>query len=314
MKRIDTFALVLAAAIIQACTAGDMDSPGYGTIHFSIEDCTDTRSNTASEPYETAIHSLQVIVADSDGKIESCRELGDMESCDIPAKPGDKTVLAIANGPSFQNCSSISQVLGTEIGLTQWNSIADGFVMSGRRQCRVAVDSVSTLGMNLTRYVSRVRFASVTSRLPVQYGSLTITGVMLSNAAGNQKISGDGHVTTWHNAGGRVDEGPLPDILGLKLKKTLGINTTYNLGTRMYCYPNPTATDTKAVLSVLIQGKEYYYPIGLPHIERNTSYDITLSIYHPGSTDPDIPVSPGYIKVEIKAGQWDEGPGITENL
>lgn len=314
MKRIDTFALLLAAAILQACAAGDMDSPGYGTIHFSMEDCAGTRSNTSAEAYETAIHSLQVIVADSDGKIESCRELGDRASCDIPAKPGDKTVLAVANGPSFQDCISISQVLGTGIELTRWNSIADGFVMSGRKQCRVAVDSVSSLGMKLTRYVSRVRFASVTSRLPAQYGKLTLTGVMLSNAAGNQTISGDEAVMTWHNAGGRADEGRMPAILGEKLDQDMRVNTSYALDTRMYCYPNATATDTRAVLSVKIQGEDYYYPISIPHIERNTSYDITLSIYHPGSTDPDIPVSPGYIKVEIKAGQWDEGPGITENL
>ena len=326
MKRIDTLALTLATVLLAYGCDKEPVNEGFGTIHLQLENPDDTRSRTDSEAYETTIHNLQVIVADAGGKIESCRELNGNGGFDIPAKPGDKTVLAIANGPSLQSCVSLEQIRGTEMELTQWNSISGGFVMSGERECKVAVDSISSLSMRLERYVSRVRFLEVSNRLPLEYGSLTVTGVMISNAVGNQNIAGNAQVQTWLNPMGFAEGGRTPAILGTVKNQPLRKNAIYKLDTKMYCYPNSTASDnqgygtsftpryTRAILSATIQGKEYYYPISLPHLERNTSYDITLSVYHPGSTDPDIPVCPGYIRVSINAGPWQEAPGITEHM
>lgn len=303
MKKTDLTALALLLAMLASCSGEEIGTQGYGTIRFSIGNVAGTRSDTYSEDYESAVHNLQIIVADENGDIESLNEFSDGDRFDIPAKPGHKTVLAIANGPSFQGYGSIDRILDTEIGLTEWNSAAEGFIMSATTQCDVAVDSISALPMQLERYASRVRFSYIINWLPEEYGSLTFTGVWLANAVSSQNIAGDA-----------PEETRLPIIPGTEDCQEIGRYLVYWPDTNMYCYPNGTASDTYIVIATIIRGEDYYYPIKLPQLERNTTYDVTLTVYHPGSPDPDHPVSPANISVKVTSGLWTEGPEITENL
>ena len=96
----------------------------------------------------------------------------------------------------------------------------------------------------------------------------------------------------------------------------------------MYAYPNPTQSDnlegstgmykgpeggpwsirpTRLVIEATLDGQLYYYPITLPSLEYNKSYEISnLVITRPGSDDPDMPVVGFDVPFHITVNDWTQ--------
>lgn len=93
----------------------------------------------------------------------------------------------------------------------------------------------------------------------------------------------------------------------------------------LYAYPNPTESrfengiyigdeagewsirPTRLVIETTLDGTKYYYPITLPALESNKTYEIeNLVITRPGSDDPDIPVVVYDVPFKISILGWEQ--------
>ncbi len=99
----------------------------------------------------------------------------------------------------------------------------------------------------------------------------------------------------------------------------------------LYAYPNNTATDvtsyqssfsgakTRLILSARIKtdGANYtrfYYPVVIPALERNKSYDVSVKISGFGVTDPQEVIAKGAIDATVTVSDWVMGDAIEGDL
>ena len=62
------------------------------------------------------------------------------------------------------------------------------------------------------------------------------------------------------------------------------------------------------MVETVISGKTFYYPVTLPVIEPNHTYEITdIRISRLGSTSPDIPVEVGAAQLLVTIKSWEKG-------
>ena len=120
-----------------------------------------------------------------------------------------------------------------------------------------------------------------------------------------------------------------PEMLQQSLPSEVGTDVT-TPGISLYCYPNGTLREgtgrpfTRLVVEGKIMGKTYYYPVNLPGMERNTRYQIDLTLTRLGTTDPDVAAEGGMVTVRCEAAPWTEkkpatilfrmGNGVTKAL
>ena len=107
-------------------------------------------------------------------------------------------------------------------------------------------------------------------------------------------------------------------------------NTT-NFGDAFYVFPNSTASDvgkasfqgplaystaacTRLMLAATVNGTLYYYPVTVPAMKRNESYDVSLTISGFGSPDPNKEPEKGSIKVTVTVNPWSGGQEINADL
>lgn len=101
-----------------------------------------------------------------------------------------------------------------------------------------------------------------------------------------------------------------------------------------YCYPNPANNvsndDTGAydggtlvplarlVILATVNGTDYWYPVTLVKngtaIQRNYSYDVSVTIKGTGSDDPNKPVSKGNLTATVSVSAWGAGAEYTEEI
>ena len=94
----------------------------------------------------------------------------------------------------------------------------------------------------------------------------------------------------------------------------LPYSSTWTADKYFYCYPNPTETDsseetwsarrTRLVLEATLGGEVMYYPVTLPVIEPNSSYEVTVKITRRGSPSPDIPVTGIAAEFSVDVQNW----------
>ena len=87
----------------------------------------------------------------------------------------------------------------------------------------------------------------------------------------------------------------------------------YSTQHTFYCYPNKAADSdatswsprrTRLVLKTTLGTDTYYYPVTLPELENNKSYELELTITRPGSDNADMPVSFEDCAFEITVKPW----------
>lgn len=117
-----------------------------------------------------------------------------------------------------------------------------------------------------------------------------------------------------------------------------GATESSAFGWDLYCFPTPNgvaASDQKGpvattgavtacprlVVLATVNGTDYYYPLtlvksGNKTLERNTCYDVSITIRDTGSLDPNEPVSDGsiYAVVTSPSGTWTSGNPYDEQL
>ena len=346
--------LALAAAVLCSCDknadcvpcqkAEENQEPATLSVSLGFDD-PQTRAVTAyttAQDYEKAVNSVQILVFDASGKINTYKDAGTAVSdIKLSTTAGQKTVWAVVNGPDLSAVATISALQAKAVDLSDNNTTKTvGFVMAGSTSCTVSATG-GTAAVTVSRLVSRVALQKVTNSLPSGYGALKIDNVTLINVVGNQNLAGNASISTWYNKMGRKDGGAQADIIDGSTNKASCPSLTFvapaatvNNGAAhtpatphlFYCYPNATSTDangwvssftarkTRLVVAATISGTRYYYPVTINTPERNKAYTVELTITGLGSTDPDQPVSKGAITASVTVQGWQTGATYEETI
>ena len=267
---------------------------------------------------------------------------------------GSYRVYVVANGPDLGAVTTESALSETVIHLTDCGLTDDtGFVMMGDEGVEIVSGAASRVNLFLQRYASRVRVTSIRNCLPADYadgGAMTIKGVFLINALQDWNLGAVGTPSGWLNLGGReagkaastnredyisrADQ--VPAAYRPYLYRTLSVSLARNQeyvpdAACFYSYPNGVSTDhpgpeateqtgAPARLIVLagVNGADWWYPVTLlkngTGLERNTTYDVALTICATGSADPNEPVMNASLAATVTSMAWNIGSNYAEPL
>lgn len=265
---------------------------------------------------------------------------------------GTYRIYAVANGPDLQAVTTeaaLSQITVSlaDCGLTD----ATGFVMMGDTGVQIHSGETSQANIPMSRYAARVRVTSIRNRLPAGYaagGAMYIKGIFLINACETWTLGGTGTPSGWLNLGGREagkasstrsqdyisTAEQVPAAYRSHLFRTMAVslarNQEYNpTDACFYSFPNkvsvdhtgPDATEesgaaARLVVLATVNGSDWWYPVTLLKdgigLERNTSYDVTLTICASGSSDPNEPVVEAQLVATLSRSAWDTGSTYIE--
>jgi len=178
---------------------------------------------------------------------------------------------------------SRSCVLSLQTSLTRVRLHYLSFDFSGRPYSGAAVDNIKV-------YLTR----ACTECLPLQ---------------GNKGI-------TWMNMCG-ADSVALshlahPEYLYREVRESVG-SAPRELNLDLYTYPNDDCAsgETRLVIECTLDGKRCYYPLPLPPLEGNVTYEADVVLTRAGTPDPDIPAQAGAAKCTIRVLPWEEAPSQT---
>lgn len=302
------------------------------------------KSNTEPAGKDAYLNDVQVFIFQLDGSLyrrEVFPENVSSRSID-GVKAGYYTLVAVANGPDLSAVKTRNELEQQAIALSL-NDPERGFLMYGAAGNNVTVsgnnDAPARVSIELRRFVSRVRLATVQNRLPADCGALKVESVFLTNGLSAWTILASSDPATYVNHAGRkagkssstsendfivaASDAQCPALTFRALDRTVARGgNPETLGIPLYTFPNKlTANDdhfsgptteaacTRMVLLVSYGSNQerWYYPVTIPGMERNTSYDVSFIISGPGTKDPNQRVSNGNLDVEVSVCDWGNG-------
>lgn len=224
---------------------------------------------------------------------------------------------------------------------------SEGFVMYAKK-ANVVVNAGDTPtavdgGIQLERFASRVRLVSVQNTIPASANysnsnKVTVNGIFISNVPSVWNVGASGNPSTIVNVAGRKNNTAISPSVAPDYAITGYFPTAVEiaqsasataLGWSAYALPITSVaqgyTSPKFVICAIVNGTQYYYPVELVRaatttqearggIERNKTYDITVSISGTGSLDPDVVVVRGSLSATISVKAWVSGADYAENI
>lgn len=336
--------LFLAAACQPVAERDAAADTGTMLVSVSGNGLPATKSNTEPAGKDAYLHDVQVFIFLPDGALyrrEVFPENVSSRSID-GVKAGYYNLVAVANGPDLSAVKTRTELEQQSAALSL-NDPEKGFLMYGAAENSVTVsggnDTPARVSIELRRFVSRVRLTTVQNKLPSDCGSLKVEGVFLSNCLSAWTILASADPTTYINHAGRkagrssststsdfivsAADAECPALTFRALDRTVArSDNPESIGIPLYTLPNKlTANDdhfagptseaacTRMVLLVSYgnPSERWYYPVTIPSMERNTSYDVSFLISGPGTKDPNQRVSNGNLDVEVTIGEWGNG-------
>ena len=274
------------------------------------------RSKVSNLSEEDKVNDLQIFVFRPDGTLDAY-SAGAGRELVLECTSGEREFVALVNAPYLASIQSRTQLNSLKSDLN--HNSEQGLVMSGS-----AVKTIGSADDNVevpvSRLVARVSVKKVTNAFtsPGYAGiPVTLKSIYLSNVAADAYYLNAGQPSSWHNkSGSKNDCRSLLCDDGLDIDIAKG--SSYGTPHYFYCYANPTETDssddvwsprrTRLVLETVIGNTTCYYPVTLPQIEANHTYDINeVKITRLGSDDPDEAVETGAVSVSIKVMDWETG-------
>lgn len=249
-----------------------------------------------------------------------------LDAIQITTTTGPKKICVIVNAEN-QTFNSITGLDQLREAVTELRDEKFGdFTMFGEKDMTLDVESSATIPVS--RFISRIAVTSVRTKFAgTPYEGKTLSGcrLYLINAHGDKLIYGGGATGQPEilNKGG-LSEDDMAGMAqaGLLADDIAGIidDAGYSTAHYLHCYSNETsdiASSTKLVLQADIDGTTYYYPVpvnqagygydesnGHSGIAGNTVYSYSLTITRPGSLEPDTPVVPGTVGIDIEVEDW----------
>lgn len=345
MKRILLFAAT-GLLCLAACDKLEtpLTEQGEGTLILSFTTGgMATKSDTAPSGKDAAIHDIQAFLFLPDGSLYRRETLSgnDMTKSLDRVKAGSYDIVAVANAPEIGSVHKKAELEETRHTLAS-NDPDKGFLMYGTSE-GVTVKSESDAPVRaviaVRRYAGRVRLTSVKNNLPAVYGALKVDCVFLENALGTWTFGAMDAPSDYVNYAGRKpgrnassDEGDfIKDVADAgcasltfnAVNRSVAAASQERFNLPFYTLPNKLtsaddhfegATSGDACTRLVVRAsygengsQQWYYPVTVPNLERNKSYDVSFIISGPGVKDPNQRVSSGNLDVVISVDPWSAG-------
>lgn len=336
MKRKLYFAAVAAMALVSCKDpVGIMPETSSGLVRLDLSlDSGETKSVGLDE--ENRIADVQVYVFNAEGVIEAYRlqeykneTLLSTAKTSVECTPGTKTIVALVNTPKMPDVKSYDDLTSRTSNLADNSTVA--LQMTGKVSAEIT--SSSEISIPVSRIAAKVTIASITNKMALEYYqnmSFSITNIYMLNVAGDTGYMEDKDPVVWYNMSKRQDTGGLRYMLQrnnsvpLVVKYPETVSLTPQQEHPYYVYPNGTESDnsdaewspryTRMVLEARLGSETYYYPVSIPNVERNTAYEVHLTVTRPGSASPDIPVDVQTASVTVNVVEWTDAADINETI
>ena len=294
-----------------------VDVTGSGAPETRV---TGVTSNSTSS--EAKVNSLQILVFNGDlldGYGSSTGSLTATASCTA----GTRDIYAVVNAPSLASVSTKTALLQTVSSLA--NEISN-FQMIGSKSETLKKDGNVTIAVD--RFAARVVLKGIKNALTnaAQASSFKVLSVYLTNVAGDVDYakSSSYTVSKWYNKRGYQAANNLGSFTYDAVNKTIASGASNTDAHYFYTMPNANAgaiggpwtpRAARLVIKAEIAGAVYDYPILLPALESNKSYEISLvTITRAGNPDDgNEPDSDDDTDEEKPVVGFDQGFQITVN-
>ena len=313
-KSIFAFAAALAALV--ACNKNDV-APMQPQNQESLVPCeltvgicgAMTKATAVSADNEAKVNNLQVFVFRGDD-LDAYASVDNAQELTLSCTAGDRVVYAFVNAPDYSAVPDKAALLAKVSELSA-NSLTN-FEMVGSKS--VTLPQSEKVSIDVNRIASRVVLKKITRSFTseaLQALNFKVDAIYLINVAGNTSYDFSAAPVKWYNVAENKNE--LASLLYDAPASLIVNGESYSTAHTFYAYPNDLATNTtRLVIETTLGETKYYYPINLPEMAANKSYEIEeVKITRPGSDNPDEPVSFADATFSINVIDWTVVP-VTE--
>ena len=313
-KSIFAFAAALAALV--ACNKNEA-TPMQPQNQESLVPCeltvgicgAMTKATAVSADNEAKVNNLQVFVFRGDD-LDAYASVDNAQELTLSCTAGDRVVYALVNAPDYSAVPGKAALLAKVSELSA-NSLTN-FEMVGSKS--VTLPQSEKVSIDVNRIASRVVLKKITRSFTseaLQALNFKVDAIYLINVAGNTSYDLSAAPAKWYNVAENKDE--LASLLYDAPASLITNGQSYSTAHTFYAYPNDLATNTtRLVIETTLGETKYYYPINLPEMAANKSYEIEeVKITRPGSDNPDEPVSFADATFSINVIDWTVVP-VTE--
>lgn len=328
----------VAAVAFAACNepvVSEHDTP-KGLVKLGLS-LSSGETKSAGTNDENKISDVQIFVFDDSGDIEAYKlEKYTNQAVVFSAKtfvdctPGTKKIVAVVNAPEMSDVKSYDELSGKTSFLSENGT--KKLQMIGEAELEVVAATEITIPVS--RIAAKITIASIKNDMALDYYkgmSFSITNIFMLNVVGSTGYLEDKEPESWYNMMKREDNGTLRFLLDRNSSTPINVNYsetvtfTQDQEHAYYVYPNSTETDssdqekwcpryTRMVLEARLGNDLYYYPVSIPNIERNTAYEVHLTVTRPGSSLPDVPVDVVAVSITVNVVDWNDGAKINETI
>ena len=268
-----------------------------------------TKATAVSADNEAKVNNLQVFVFRGDD-LDAYASVDNSQELTLSCTAGDRVVYALVNAPDYSAVPGKAALLAKVSELSA-NSLTN-FEMVGSKS--VTLPQSEKVSIDVNRIASRVVLKKITRSFTseaLQALNFKVDAIYLINVAGNTSYDLSAAPAKWYNVAENKDE--LASLLYDAPASLITNGQSYSTAHTFYAYPNDLATNTtRLVIETTLGETKYYYPINLPEMAANKSYEIEeVKITRPGSDNPDEPVSFADATFSINVIDWTVVP-VTE--
>ena len=268
-----------------------------------------TKSTTITAEDEVKVNNLQVFVFRGDA-LDAYGVADNASTVTVSCTKGNREVYAVVNAPDLKDIATKTDLLATKSALS--DNDESNFVMIGKTNA----DLPSELPVNVEvdRIVSKVVLKTVNrafTSAALAALNFSIDEIFITNVAGDVNYGLTDNPLEWYN---KMDYNSEMAMFTHDAPAASVVNEeAYSTQHTFYCYPNKAADSdatswsprrTRLVLKTTLGTDTYYYPVTLPELENNKSYELELTITRPGSDSPDNPVSFADCTFSISVKPW----------
>ena len=268
-----------------------------------------TKSTTITADDEVKVNNLQVFVFRGDA-LDAYGVADNASTVTVSCTKGNREVYAVVNAPDLKDIATKTDLLAAKSALS--DNDESNFVMIGKTNA----DLPSELPVNVEvdRIVSKVVLKTVNrafTSAALAALNFSIDEIFITNVAGDVNYGLTDNPLEWYN---KMDYNSEMAMFTHDAPAASVVNEeAYSTQHTFYCYPNKAADSdatswsprrTRLVLKTTLGTDTYYYPVTLPELENNKSYELELTITRPGSDNADMPVSFEDCAFEITVKPW----------
>lgn len=336
--------IIITILIMLSCTRDSTgyQEEGSGILHISISVNNEEDTKTSvlqNQESDNNVETLDVFIfrethGEDNGILDTYKRFQgeelEMSDLMVNTTTGEKNICIIANShiSDYSLIKNIEQYKKIESLLSKERS--SSYTMTGSEKATLGIST--RINVSIRRLISCVIIDDIKTAFadsPYEGCPITNVKIYLTNIIGNKLIySGlsTQDALIFNHKGNKPEDSANCIQSGL-FSDDISSAITDNGYTQkhyLYCYENMTSTEadnlkfTRAVIQGDLCGKTYYYPININQegygysesnghhgIKRNSIYIISVTIFRPGSTDPDIPITLGCSESHVSIENWN---------